>query len=206
MKKLLIGLALLTGGFSLYNADALYGKYLFSQMCKNESGARFYKRVEKGQGWLEELKISRDGMRHLEMNVHRNRGFMRFQTVDGQWFDARLKAPPPVGTPQEVVESPQYTLVEPANWAVPVRYAQRVVSEQFNPNPKLLERQSFSKYQWQIIDLQSNEVVASFTNFGYAWTSPDRVILNGPTGTTCSEGSEEERNFISNTYTKGEPK
>ena len=206
MKNLLIGLAILTGGFSLYNADALYGQYLFLQMCKNESGARFYKQVEKGQGWLEELKFSTRDMQHLVLNTRPNKGFIRFQTEDGQWFDARLKATPPIGTPQAVIDSPQYTLIEPANLAAPVRYVDRSLNEQFNPDPKLLKRQSFSKYQWQIIDLQSNEVVASFTNFGYAWTSPDRVILNGPTGTTCSEGSEEERNFISNIYTKGEPK
>jgi len=206
MKKLLIGLAALTGGFSLYNADALYGQYLFSQMCKKEGGARFYKRVEKGQGWLEDVKISSYGMQHLEMHRHRNRGFIRFQTEDGKVFDARLKAAPPIGTPQEVIDSPQYTLIEPANLAVPVRYVHRSLNEQFNPNPSLFKRQTFSKTQRQIIDLQSNEVVASFTNFGYSWTSPDRVILNGPTGTVCHDWSPEQLNFMSNIYERGESK
>jgi len=206
MKKLLIGLAVLTGGFSLYNVDALYGKYLFSQMCKNEGGARFYKRVEKDQGWLEELKISSRGMQHLGINTRPNRGFIRFQTEDGKVFDARLKATPPYGSSQKVFDSPQYTLIEPANFAVPVRYVDRSLNEQFNPNPNLLKKQNFSKTQRQIIDLQSNEVVASFTNFGYSWTSPDRVILNGPTGTVCHDWSPEQLNFISNIYEQGESK
>lgn len=206
MKKLVITIALLALAYCLYNADALYGQYLYSQLCDSEGGARFYKRVEKGQGWLETYVASSEGMKHMELTREPNRGFVRFIDADGKWFDARLKSTPPYGTPMGVINSPEYTLIEPANLSVPARYTRRFVTEKFNPNPKLLKKQSFSKSQAQIVDLQTNEIVATYTTFGYSWTSPDRVILNGPTGVSCHIATKDDANFPVNIYENGAAK
>jgi len=206
MKKLLIAIAILLGGYHLYNADALYGQYLFSQMCKNEGGARFYKRVEKGQGWLEDVVLTAYGMKHLELSRDVNRGFVRFSDESGKQYDARLKLPLPSATTWDVINSPEYTLIVPANLAIPVRYVKRSIHTDFNPDSRFLKKQTFYRDQRQIIDIQSNEVVATYTTFGYQWTTPDRVILNAPTAVTCPIGTEDYEKYISDIYEKGEPK
>lgn len=191
-------------GYCLYNADALYGQYLFSQMCKKESGARFYKKVEKAQGWRMDKIYSAYDIKHLGLASNLHRGFVRFKDESGNQLDARLKAIPPYGTSRDVLNSPEYTLIEPANLSVPVRYTEKYINEEFNPDPRWLKKQSFGKNQVQIIDLDANEVVASYTGFGYRWTTSDRVILNAPTAVTCPENIDDRKTFGSNIYTHGE--
>lgn len=206
MKIFLIFIAICAFGYYAYNADALYGQYLFKQLCENEGGARFYKRVEKGQGWLVESTYKSRDMKHLNLPADSNRGFIRFKAESGIQFDARLKTIPPYGTPRELIDSPEYTLIEPANLAISPRYVQRSVREVFNPDPRFLKRQSFGKQQTQVIDLQSNEVVATQTSFGYTWTTPDRVILNAPTAITCHIHTSAAENFSTDIYQKSETK
>ena len=203
MKKLLIFLAVSAVGYYAYNADAIYCQYLFNQLCDKEGGARFYKRVEKGQGWSQDAVVNSFDMKHLELTKDINRGFLRFKDESGKTYDARLKAIPPYGSSFDVINSPDFTLIEPANLSKPVRYVQRYVSETFNPDPRFLKLQSFGKRQTQIVNLQTNEVVATYTTFQYAWTKPERVILNGPTATWCDLGSEFYKDFIPNIYQKG---
>jgi hypothetical protein len=203
MKKLLIFIAICVFGYYAYNADALYGQYLFKQLCKSEGGARFYKRVEKGQGWSQDAVVTSYGMKHLELTKDTNRGFIRFKDESGKEFDARLKAIPPYGSSFDVINSPEYTLIEPANLSVPVRYTKKNVRENFNPDPRFLKLAKFSKNQTQVVDLKSNEVVASYTIFSYAWTKPERVILNAPTRVTCHTHTADEINFNQDIYQKG---
>lgn len=206
MKKLGITFALLVLSYCLYNADALYGQYLYSQLCDSEGGARFYKRVEKGQGWLETYVASSEDMKHMELTREPNRGFVRFIDTEGKWFDARLKSTPPYDTAMEVINSQEYTLIEPANLSTPVRYTRREITERFNPNPNVLKKQTFSKTQTQIIDLRSNEIVATHTHFGYSWTSPNRTILSAPTGVGCHIGANALTKFLENIFESGTTK
>jgi len=206
MKKILFLVVLCVIGYSLYNADALYGQYLFSQMCKKEGGARFYKQVDKGKGWRMDKIYSANDIKHLGLAANLNRGFIRFKDESGKEFDARLKSIPPYGTSSEVINSPEYTLIEPANLSIPVRYTEKYVVEQFNPDPKWLKKQSFGKNQVQVIDLDTNEIVASYTGFGYRWTTSDRVILNAPTAVVCPENTNDRKSFLSDIYKQGEKK
>jgi hypothetical protein len=203
MKKILLLAVLGIAGYYLYNADALYGQYLFTKMCKNESGARFYKQVEKGQGWRMDKIYSAYDIKHLGLTRDSNRGFIRFKDGSGNQFDARLKAIPPYGTSGDVIDGPEYTLIEPANLSVPVRYTEKYVKEKLNPDPRWLKKQSFGKQQFQIIDLASNEIAATYTGFGYQWTSSDRVILNGPTAVVCPESNDGLNAFRTDIYTHG---
>ena len=145
-------------------------------------------------------------MKHLELTKDINRGFLRFKDESGKTYDARLKAIPPYGSSFDVINSPDFTLIEPASLSVPVRYTKKFVRESFNPDPRFLKLQGFSKNQTQIIDLESNEVVASYTIFGYSWTKPERVILNAPTAVTCHIHTSDEVNFIQDIYQKGKTK
>ena len=203
MKKLLIFLAICVLGYYAYNADAVYAQYLFNQLCDKEGGSRFYKRVEKGQGWLAEGVYGERDMKHMNLSSSGEIGFFRFKDESGKEFDARLKSLPPYGTRREVIDSPAYTLIEPANLLIPVRYVQRYVSEKFNPDPRFLKLQSFGKSQTQYIDLRSNEIVATHTTFGYTWTKPERVILNAPTAVTCHIGTPEDKKFGTDIFDKG---
>ncbi len=206
MKKILIVLGTCVLAYYAYNAESVYGQYLFNQLCDKEGGPRFYKKVEKGQGWVAEGVYSERAMKRMNLSASGLIGFFRFKDESGRELDTRLKSIPPYGTPREVIDSPAYTVIEPANLAVPVRYAQKYVTEKFNPDPRFLKLQSFSKSQTQYIDLRSNEVVAIFTSFGYTWTKPERVILSAPTAITCHIGTPEEKNFGIDIFEKGELK
>ena len=208
MKKFLIFVAICIAGYYLYNLDAVYGEYLFNQMCKNEGGARFFKRVEKGQGWacFQDGVYCKEDMKHLGLTSDRNRGFTRFRDEAGNLYDARLKSDPPPGTSGDVINSPEFTRIDPANLSIPVRYTERTIVEKFNPDTKWLKKQKFVKSQSQIIDLKTNEIVATYTWFQYQWTSPDRVILNAPTGVSCPTPIDNGYNFTANSYQQGETK
>ena len=185
MKRLLVLLLILIAGSGIYNADAIYGKYLFNQICEKEAGPRYYKRVEKGEGWISDVVHSEEGKKHMELWRHPDQGFFRFKDNTGRFYDARLKAIPSFGTPAETIDSSEYTLIEPANLSIPARYTTKSIKESFNPAPTWLKKQSFGKMQVQIIDLRTNEIVATDTMFGYVWTAPDRVILSGRTAVNC---------------------
>ena len=206
MKKFLVVpvvLFVLVIGYYAYNADAVYGQYVFNKLCEKEGGSRFYKPVEKGAGWLADGEFSDEDMKHMNLVADRSIGFLRFRRANGSLMDAHLKSGPALGTRREVIDGPEYTEIEPANFSIEPRYTQKMTRTNFNPHPDFLASQTFSKMQHSIIALGSGGVVASHTGFGYAWTKPDRVVLNGPTAVTCHVGTDDEKSFYQNIFKTG---
>lgn len=206
MKKFLVVpvvLFVLVIGYYAYNADAVYGQYVFNKLCEKEGGSRFYKPVEKGAGWLADSVVTENDKKHLNLVADEKYGFLRFRTEDGALLDGHLKSLPPRGTRREVIDSNEFTQIEPANLTIQPRYTRKMIRTDLHPNPDFLASQSFTRVQRLIIDLQTGEVVATHTGIGYAWTRPDRVLLNAPTAVTCHIGTDDDKSFEQRSFLTG---
>lgn len=45
----------------------------------------------------------------------------------------------------------------------------------------------FQRNRLQIVDIASGRFAATYTNFFYEWTKPERVILHAPTSQSCKK-------------------
>jgi hypothetical protein len=160
----------------VYNLDVVFGRRKFEQLCKSESGGRVYQRLQAGAGWTVDEPI--DGSYEYQAPFSYGPvGFVRARNKKGEWFD--------------VVKDPQREgefLFMPADESHAVRYKY------------VYDRMRFSRHQRQIIDLDSGKLAASFTEFFFRWTTPERTLLNAPTGASCNLSGEDIRNFARALY------
>lgn len=173
-----IVLALVAAPF-VYNLDAFYGAWKFSRLCKNEGGPRYYAVVERKLGWEVDNRVSGD--RYKSAFQFEDIAFVRFNDKAGRLMDAYATRHP---WPKE----PDYSIV-PANESRLVRYRYVFERNLFPDDARM------SKEQDLIFDKTTGRLAASFTQFGYRWTSPDRVILAAPTGVRCEFLSADYEKF-----------
>lgn len=170
-------LALIVFGPLLYNLDAFIGQQRFEKLCRSEGGARVFQQLEADAGWLVEERIGESHLYKTPFWYGQVR-FVRAQDKTGEWFD--------------VVKDPDRDnkfILTPADRRRPVRYKLRFERLVFPDD------QRFQRNQRQVIDLATGQVAASYTEFFYEWTKPERVILHAPTSQSCKLLTEDYRKF-----------
>lgn len=177
------GIALALG---LYHLDTILGRLKFKALCKTEAGPRIFDKVEKNVGWFVAEPL--DGLYSYRSPFQfEHVAFVRWQNKTGEQFDV-YRNPGFKNMPFPKNPKDEFILTPP-DASKPVRYQYVFERIAFSDDDR------FGRDQEKIVDLKSGAVVASFTQFAYQWTSPERVILNAPTGDSCSFSSEDYRNF-----------
>lgn len=187
MRKALVWIGALISLVVIYNLDAIVGQWKFERLCKNEGGPRFYEPVEKDMGW----QVGHDTYDYQGPFHFEHIAFVRFEDKKGKRSDVRSDGY--IGANQR-----RYIFSD-VDETKPVRYSLRYGTEIFGDD-------RFSKTQRLITDLNSGKVVASFTEFGYRWTKPERVLLNAPTGVGCWNLQKDIDKFDQGIYSKGSKK
>lgn len=183
------------GGFALalglYHLDTIRGRLRFNALCKTEAGPRVFGKVEKNVGWLvfEPVDGSFSYMSPLQFE---HVAFVRWQNKAGEQFDVYRD---PGFKNKRFPKNPKDEFIfTPADASKQVRY--QYVFERI----RFPDDERFGRDVEKVIDLKSGAVVASFTQFAFKWTSPDRVILNAPTEDSCSFSYEGYRDFRRSIY------
>jgi hypothetical protein len=169
---------IVAAGF-IYNIDAYIGQWKFEKLCKEEGGPRYFEPVEKDVGWE---VLGNEESDYKVPFAFKHVKFVRWKNKEGVSFDVYVD--------EEIRKLPyprrsEYVLKE-ANFDEPVAY--RYLSESI----KFPDDHRFSRYKKSIINTKTNKNSATYTEFGYAWTTPDRVILAAPTRVNCWAGETEE--------------
>ncbi len=176
MRKTLIWIVSIVLVFMLYNVDAFYGQWKFNQLCQKEGGPRIYSKIERNVGWLVEENWS--DYSYQGPFGFGNVSFVRWQNKKGEKFDIRIKPKPWPQRPEYIFSAVDETKL--------VRYKYRYTSVRIPDDERI------SKTQQEIIDLTTDQLVASYAEFGYQWTKSERVILNAPTAVVCWGGETRE--------------
>jgi len=172
IKKSAIYLGIFSIALLLYNFDALIGYFRYLNLCKTESGIKYYEQAEKDVGWESE----NSGVSNYEpvfKFIHIS--FVRYENEKGEIFD--------------VTRTP---LVDP-RWDKSYLY-------NFNPVDKSKEVRYFYRYsfdnsfegddrfhktQYRVIDLKKNKIVFDYTKFWYEWSKADIFMLVNGSGISC---------------------
>jgi hypothetical protein len=190
MRKSRLWMLLAVGALLVYHFDVITGTLKFNRMCKAEGGPRFYGPVEKNVGWEVEGHDTYEYQRPFPFG---HIAFVRYQDKQGIRSDVRME-----GYKQTLpnFREPNYVF-SPVNEALRVRYKFQHI---YAPDPS---DERFSKSVDQVIDLASGNVVATYTQFGFQWTKPERVILAASTSNGCWDGSDPGQDvglFFKNIY------
>lgn len=191
MRKLLIFIFFIILAPVLYNLDAIYGAWKFSRLCKNEGGARIYMTVERNVGWVVE---NSDELSYQAPFVFQHIAFVRWKDRLGSYFDVYLD--------KDIQKTPYPRRSEyvfhPANVSNPVRYKYMFDRKVLSGDARIGVSQDL------VVDIKTGKVAASFTQFSYRWTTPERVVLNAPTGVQCSFYSADYEKFRESIFKRGE--
>jgi len=202
----------------IFRSNTIIGWWKFHQLCKAEGGARFYKPVERNVGWmLKEKPIHENTKPHLP--YYYNPAFFRFEKINGEMVDV-FKIYPPV--PPEAITYHNHRIDNftiPADESRIVRYSyekNRTYSFDWNEfitmdqvdekNINFHEHEYFIKTQEKIIDLNTQNTVATHTTFDFSWDNPvQKIVFVLPkVSSDCLNYSEEEwRNFSRDIYQQG---
>jgi len=184
--KLWFWFVVAVGTFLIYNLDAIQGKIKFERLCRESSGARFYGKVERNQGWMVE---SHDKWAYQSPFAFNDVPFVRYENAKGERFDVTRKK-------GKWMENDEYTF-GPVDESRSVRY--KFVPSQF----VMPDDARFSQTRYEVIDLATEALLASYTKFSFRWTKPERVILNAPTGESCPRDGSESDKFTTQIYNFG---
>jgi hypothetical protein len=167
MKKILIGLVGIVLACVIYNLDAITGQWKFEKLCKEQGGPRFFASVEKDAGWEVNAGNLLTYKAPFEFG---NIGFVRERSA-GYERDVRVEK-----TSDRSKTQYHFADSDPSK---KVRYQLRFEQKPLEDDPRIGKRVR------QVVDLTTGTVAASFTQFSYEWTKPERVLLAAPTGVSC---------------------
>lgn len=170
-KQVWVWLLMIPLGLVIYHQDAIRGQWKFERLCKEDGGARFYGKIEKGQGWVTE---NPDEFEYQIPFGFGDVAFVRYTNKKGERFD--------VTKIRETREKREEYIFSPVDESKPVRY--KLAHE----SPKRMsDDKRFSRSYVAVIDLADGRTLGSYTTYSYRWTDPSRVILNAPTGVSCPD-------------------
>lgn len=180
---LVVGVAALT----IYHQDAIRGQWKFERLCREDAGARFYGKIEKGQGWIVE---NHDTSEYQIPFGFGNVAFVRYENEKGERFDVTRTSTRRENGSGGHFDDVQY-IFSPVDESRPVRY--KVV----NTFPVTMQDDKrFSRTYLAVIDLADGRTLATYTSYSYQWTKPERVILNAPTGVSCPDDGGKSYNGL----------
>jgi len=222
VRKILITIGVLAAVFLAYaiifRSNTIIGWWKFHQLCKNESGSRFYEPVERNVGWLLKEKQEFEHRKpHLPYEY--NPAFFRFEAINGEMMDV-FKIYPPV--PPEAITYPNRridTFTIPADESRIVRYSYEknetfsfdwnkfITMDQVNErNIRFYKHEYFIKTQEKIIDLNTQNTVATNTLIQFSWNNPVQKIffvLPKTYGHCFSHSKKEWLRFYRDIYQQG---
>ena len=187
IRKIVLWVCGLAAVALVYNLDAIVGRWKFERMCKNEGGPRFYRSVEKDVGW----QVGNDTYDYAGPFNFGHIAFVRFEDKKGKQSDVRSDGY--IGPNRR-----KYSFSD-VDETKPVRYSLRY-------GTKILADDRFSKSQRLVTDLKTGAVVASFTEFDYSWTKPERMLLSMPTAVGCWTMQKDIDKFHKGIYSTGNKK
>lgn len=194
MRKLLIFIGFVILAPILYNLDAIYGQWEFNRLCKNEGGSRYYSKVERNVGWTVE-GVPGDFSYQVPFDFKYVK-FVRWLNKKGERFDVyrdwsviSRPSPRPLGY-----------IFMPVDESLMVRYKFKYTSR------RMMHDDRFSETLYEVIDLNANNVVARYREFGFRWTTPERVILSAPTSVSCEFPSNSLEAFKYSVFDAGKEK
>jgi len=174
-KQVWVWLLMIPLGLIIYHQDAIRGQWKFERLCKEDGGARFYGRIEKGQGWVTE---NPDEYEYQVPFAFGDVAFVRYTNKKGERFD--------VTKTRETREKREEYIFSPVDESKAVRYKLVDTFSQTMPDDK-----RFSRSFMAVIDLADGRTLATYTRYSYQWTPPNRVILNAPTSVSCPDDGGE---------------
>jgi hypothetical protein len=167
MKKVLICIFGIVLACLIYNLDAITGQWKFEKLCKEQGGPRFFAPVEKDAGW----EVNAGNLLTYEAPFEFGHiGFVRERSA-GYERDARAE--------KTLGRRKLQFAFSDADSSKEVRYQLRLVQRLLHDDPRM------GTTETQVVDLANGAIVASFTQFSYQWTKPERVLLAAPTAVSC---------------------
>ena len=188
IRKIVLWVCGLAAVALVYNLDAIVGRWKFERMCKNEGGPSFYEPVEKDVGWQVE---GHDTYDYQWPFLFDHIAFVRFEDKKGKRSDVR--------TDGYIGANQRRYIFSDVDETQQVRYS-------FRYHTEILSDNRFSKSQRLVTDLKTSKVVASFTEFYYSWTKPERMLLSMPTAVGCWTMQKDSDKFDQGIYSTGNKK
>lgn len=187
-KKVWFWLAMFAVALIGYHQDAIRGQWKFERLCKEEGGARFYGKIEKGHGWIVE---NTDEFEYQVPFGFGGVAFVRYTNKKGERFDVTRTSTLRKNNSGGHFDDVKY-LFSPVDESMPVRYK---VVDTFPVT--MSDDKRFSRSYLAVIDLVNSRILATYTSYSYQWTKPERVILNAPTGVSCpDDGGKSYRELV----------
>jgi hypothetical protein len=168
-KKVWFWLAMCLVALTVYHQDAIRGQWKFDRLCKEDSGGRFYGKIEKGQGWVVDYA---DDLAYEMPFGFGNVAFVRYQSAKGERFDVTKK--------NATADKREEYVFLPVDESRIIRYKLAYTGAR-----RLPDDPRFSRTHRAVIDLKDGRTLATYTTYSFRWTKPERVILNAPTGVGC---------------------
>lgn len=184
MRKALISIGLIFLATFVYHLDAIYGWWKFNKLCENEGGSRVYEKVVRDVGWL----VDKDPYEYLYKGPFsfNDVAFVRWRNKKGEWFDIRIKN-------NQQPQEPEYQF-STIDHSLQVKYRYQYTSARFADDER------FGRTRYEVIEVSSEKLVASHTDFSYEWTKPERMLLSMPTGISCDLKKDTYKNFTQSLY------
>ncbi len=183
MSKAVIFLLIVICGATLYNFDALTGRWKFDNLCETEGGPKFLGVVEPNKGWL----VEPGNLATFESPFAFEKvDFVRFTDESGRKFDVRSDGY--IGSNER-----KYIRSEVDASKLP-RYALSIQIQGFHNDER------FKRTLYTVTDLVTADVLATYTSFSYSWTKPERTLLAAPTVKVCWSDGPAYKTFSKNLY------
>ena len=178
-KKVWFWLALCVVGPIIYHQEAIRGQWKFERLRKEDAGAKFYGKIEKGKGWIVE---NHDSSEYQVPFGFGTVAFVRYENEKGEHFDVTRTSIRRENAFGGHFDDVKY-IFSPVDESKPVRYKVVDTFPVTMPDDK-----RFSRSFLAVIDLSDGRTLATYTSYSYQWTKPERVIfLNAPTGVGCPD-------------------
>ena len=172
----------IAGALLVYHFDVITGSWKFNRLCKNEGGPRFYGPVEKNVGWE---VADNDTYSYQGPFSFGDVAFVRYQDKRGVRSDVRME-----GYKQT---SPNYRepnyVFSPVDESLTARYRFK------SPVSRMPNDDRFGISKYEVTEIETGKMLASYTRFGFSWTQSERVILGAPTGKSCPDGSDDATSY-----------
>ena len=164
--------------------DNIRGYYRFKELCGQEKRLVITTKLERDVGWQVDLQkpTSRDdvlfkaGMPYIK--------FVRFQDSE----DRKLHDAYYVGKSQKVPGDKAWR----SDWRddyeiLPANLENKTVYQLESFEENLLTETRTNRYGYHVIDLRTNQVAVTLSEFGYGTFERSRTLLDAPSGNICHD-------------------
>ncbi len=171
MSRFFLLLVLPVLAIALFFFSNIRGYYRFKEICARDGGVRVYQPLERNVGWtVGGGRMQDTGMPVVFPEV----AFVRYRNEkDGQWYDVYRVPKLKVGDDGFAQQT--------ADLSKPVVYAYGWHQEDLKDELRM------STAVYEVIDLRTSKIAATYTTFGYSKFEPSNTLLAAPSGEECPE-------------------